>query len=192
MRIQSLAPILALSVLFGASAGAIGQSQARRSIVLSHASPPGTIEEIVLGVEVIIVGRVVDTEQVLLGSAELPVPTVKHRVLILEVIKGPKLKVGQTVVVSQPGGVAVSNGVEVSIHDRSFPVFLPRQELMLFLTHDPFFGSLASPWGPHGVVELEGLRATLPTALRERRGLPNAKHVSLAVLRTMIENVVKR
>jgi hypothetical protein len=117
--------------------------------LLSYAAPPDSLEKMVAQSEVIIRGVVVAREQLLTKRGDTELPTVRHTVRILEILKAPAdLRKGGAILVSQPGGVAVVRGKEIVIDDREHPIPRDNEQLVFFLSHDPFYGTYASKWGP--------------------------------------------
>ena len=177
--------------------GAAQTPQSRRQPqILTYQGPPATLQEMVDSVPIIVLGKVEKSEQKLFGT-EYPFPTVVHTIRINRTLKGPKdLKPKSALDVAQPGGVASRDGIEYSVDDRGFPVFVAGDEYLLFLKPDKFYGGLLTvEYGPTGAFPLthKGSRAQIPQGAKNNIGqLSMKKDMEAAELAILIQTIVNK
>jgi len=149
-------------------ATAAAQVDGRQVQVFDSVAPPESLDQEIGQVAVIVLGQIESRSQKVLGSPEFPVPAIEHEVRVLQVIKGPSTVRPRSIIkVTQAGGVATVNGVEIVVDDRRFPVFHEGQQLVLFLEdHEgwglvPAFGRASSYPVTKGEVQVpEAARAS--------------------------------
>jgi hypothetical protein len=159
---------LALLFILVLPVTAAAQAGGRQVRVFDSVAPPESLDQEIGRAVVIVLGQIESRSQKVLGSPEFPVPAIEHDVRVLQVIKGPSSVRPKSVIkVTQAGGVATVNGVEIVVDDRRFPVFREGQQLVLFLEYHegwglvPAFGRASSYPVTKGEVQVpEAARAS--------------------------------
>lgn len=167
------------------------QVSERRTIMNDYAGPPSRMSEAINQTALVIEGRVVGTEQRLLSNPQTALPMLLHRVSVIEVIKGPEfVKANDIIEVCQPGGVAVSNGVELRVSDSEFPPWHAGDRFILLLQRSASCGAWSTHYGPGGAYPVVSGRGgpdsvRIPTTaehvdvLQGHHDMPKASFVGL-------------
>ena len=171
---------------------ATAQTITRRVVVPDHVELSADLSTLLNYADAIVVGQVVTHTQEAGRIGDQPHPIIRHKVRVLEVVKGPQgLIPGAIIDVVQPGGTARLGDVEVTISDTEFPVFSIESKYIFILRSS--WAAFASYAGPATVLPIVGDdRFILPRAAAHIDDLRSHRSDTVTALLSFLRGKTQR
>jgi hypothetical protein len=140
-------------LLLGALAGGLSAQDKKPERIFVEADyipPPETLEGFFQSTTAVALVQIESREQQFSGKGVKARPFIVHTARVIKVFRSDSADIGagRTIQIRQPGGTVVSDGVEVTARDRSFPVLGKGDQYYVFLKRGTSGLSIAS--GPAG------------------------------------------
>lgn len=170
---------------------AAASQQSPRRLVHIDVEGATSLDNLVTRATLIIQGRVTQTAQSLYRAGAFVVPTLTHSVDVIEVLKTGTTTTPAALTLTQPGGVAIVDGVEVYVDDRAFPYLHASEEYILFLSQAASRDTWSVVAGANGVLRIAS-QGRIATSRQVAPDLRTNSSLTVAAVKAAIAKRVRR